>query len=78
MLRRRTRRRRQLLKRLSPRIYRVDKIQIRKIRDRWKVQIVFIRVKVGTACIVWGFEELITDSVSFVQEIILMDFLYLI
>lgn len=55
-------------------MYRVEKTQSRKSIDRWKVRIVFIRVKVETMCIVWAFEELITNSVSFVQKIILIDF----
>jgi hypothetical protein len=33
-------------------MYRLVKIQIGNVMDKWKVRIVFIRIKVGAVCIV--------------------------
>jgi hypothetical protein len=46
-----------LLRKLSSRMHRVERIQTGRVMDRWKIRIVFIRTKAGTVCIVWAFEE---------------------
>lgn len=48
-----------MLKKLSLRMYRLEKIQIEIVMDKWKIRVVYIRIRVGEICIVisWRVED---------------------